>query len=104
MPENFVGGLFISRLARLSAAGLTARRSEPTLYAVRLINHANLSPEIRAALERELPGFGTLQQAVVWARAQTPPVLLVETIAQDEYTHDVIATFREGLVLIFAST
>jgi hypothetical protein len=71
---------------------------------VQLANRANLSPENHAALERELPGFNTLQQVIEWGRFQWPPVLLIDTIAQDEYTHDVIATFRDQFVLVFGST
>jgi hypothetical protein len=57
-----------------------------------------------AALEAELPVFGTLQQFVAWGDRQTTPARLIETIAHDEYTHDVLATFRDGLVLVFGST
>jgi hypothetical protein len=71
---------------------------------MQLVNRANLPDEIHSALERELPTFGTLQDVVAWGRTQTPPVLLIESIAQDEYTHDVIATWREGSVLVFGST
>ncbi len=71
---------------------------------MQIINRANLSSEARAELERELPSFGTLQEFVVWARAQRPPVLLVETIAQDEFTHDVIAPWRDGLTIILDAT
>lgn len=71
---------------------------------MQISNRANLTPEMHAALELELPNWGTLQQFVIWGGLQTPPALLVETIEQDEYTHDVIATFREGLVLAFGST
>jgi hypothetical protein len=71
---------------------------------MQIINRANLPLEIYSGLERELPAFGTLQEVVAWGRAQTPPVLLIESIAQDEYTHDVIATWRGGLVLVFGST
>jgi hypothetical protein len=59
---------------------------------------------MHAALERELPSWGTLQQFVIWGGLQNPPAILLGTIEQDEYTHDVIATLRDGLVLIFGST
>jgi hypothetical protein len=71
---------------------------------MRIIDRANLSPQTHSALERELSTLGTLQEAVLWGRRQTPPVILVESIAQDEYTHDVIATWRDGLVFVFGST
>jgi len=71
---------------------------------MQITNRANLTPEIHTALERELPDWGTLQQFVIWGGLQTPPAFLIDTVEQDEYTHDVIATFRNGLVLTFGST
>jgi hypothetical protein len=37
-------------------------------------------------------------------RAQTPPLVLAQTIALDEYTHEVIAPWRDGLLLVYSST
>jgi len=74
---------------------------------VQIINRANLSNETMTALERELPRFGTLQEFVLWGSARRPPVLLVETIALDEFTHDVIAPWRAmgaELTLVLEST
>jgi hypothetical protein len=72
--------------------------------AVQIVNRAKLSRAAQAELERELPDFGTLQQFVVWGTKQQPPVFLLETIALDEYTHEVIAAWRDGLFLAFFST
>ena len=74
---------------------------------MQIINRANLSNETMTALERELPRFGTLQEFVLWGSARRPPVLLVETIALDEFTHDVIAPWRAmgaELTLVLEST
>lgn len=71
---------------------------------VQIINRANLPVERLTALERELPRFGTLQEFVIWGSAERPPVLLTETIALDEYTHDVIAPLRDGLTLVLEAT
>jgi hypothetical protein len=60
--------------------------------------------EALADLECELPDFGTLQQFVAWGTKQRPPIFLLETIALDEYTHEVIAAWRDGLFLAFFST
>jgi hypothetical protein len=51
-----------------------------------------------------LPRFGTLQEFVLWGSAGRPPVLLTETIALDEYNHDVIAPWRNGLTLVLEAT
>lgn len=86
---------------------LLACERRSTLWPVQIINRANLSPEAFAALERELPPLGTLQQFVVWGSRQQAPVQLLETIAQDEYTHDVIAASRggkDGLFFVIGAT
>jgi hypothetical protein len=74
------------------------------LCRVQVVNRANLPIETLTALERELPRFGTLQEFVLWGSARRPPVLLIETIALDEYTHDVIAPLRNGLTLVLEAT
>lgn len=74
---------------------------------MQIVNRANLPIETLAALERELPRLGTLQEFVLWGARERPPVLLIETIAHDEYTHDVIAPWRardDGLTLVLEST
>ena len=71
---------------------------------MQIVNRANLSPEAHAGFERALPQFGTLQEFVSWGNQQQPPVFLQETIALDEYTHEVIAAFRDGLFLALSST
>lgn len=71
---------------------------------VQIINRANLPIETLTTLERELPRFGTLQEFVLWGSAKRPPVLLTETIALDEYSHDVIAPLRDGLTLVLEAT
>ena len=78
-----------------------------TLCLMQIVNRANLPIETLTALERELPRFGTLQEFVIWGSAQRQPVLLLETIALDEYTHDVIAPWRaqgSSLTLVLEAT
>lgn len=58
---------------------------------MQLTNRANLSRNVLAALQRRLPDFTTLQNFVVWGAHQAPPVRLLETVQQDEFTHDVLA-------------
>lgn len=96
---------FIRSLA--SRKALITAPLGPTLCHVQIVNRANLPIETLTALERELPRFGTLQEFVLWGARERPPVLLVETIALDEYTHDVIAPWRaqgNGLTLVLEST
>ena len=77
------------------------------LCPVQIVDRADLSIEKLTALERELPRFGTLQEFVLWGSARRPPLLLTETIALDEYTHDVISPWRaqgNGLTLVLEAT
>ena len=74
---------------------------------MRIVDRANLPIETLTALECELPRFGTLQEFVLWGSSRRPPVLLIETIALDEYSHDVIAPWRfqgAGLTLVLEAT
>jgi hypothetical protein len=71
---------------------------------VNFVDRANLTTDERLALSRDLPDWGTLQQFVAWGLSKSPPARLIETVEQDEYTHDVIASYRDGLVLVLGST
>ncbi|MBL8171291.1 MAG: hypothetical protein JNJ50_24235 [Acidobacteria bacterium] len=71
---------------------------------MQIANHAQLTPAQLATLQQEMPPFGTLHEFVLWGQRQHPPVFLGETIAQDEYTHDVLARWRDGLWLVFGAT
>ena len=50
------------------------------------------------------PEFKTLEEAVRWSAAQTPPVPTVTIVAQDEYCHDVVMGPWNGNYLIIAAT
>lgn len=67
-------------------------------------NRASLPDEAFAAIESGLPESGTLMEFIAWGLAQHPPVKPVETVALDEYSHDVIFGFRDGLILVLGST
>ena len=71
---------------------------------MQIVNRANLSPDAIRELERAWPEFGTLQQFVAWGSRQQPAALLLDTIPLDEYTHEVISGWRDGLFLIFSAT
>lgn len=71
---------------------------------MQLTNHANLSDDALRALREALPTAGTLMELVAWGRQQTPPVVLRQTVALDEYTHEVLVPWREPLWLVYSST
>jgi hypothetical protein len=71
---------------------------------VQIVNCANLPIEKLTEFEREPPRFGTPQEFVLWGSAQRPLALIIETLALDEYTHDVIAPWRDALILVPGAT
>ncbi|MBI1765400.1 MAG: hypothetical protein HYR56_28625 [Acidobacteria bacterium] len=71
---------------------------------MQIANHANLSIAALAALGAALPAHSTLMELVAWGKQQTPPVRLQETIALDEYTHEVVVPWRAPLWLVYSST
>jgi hypothetical protein len=71
---------------------------------VRLLeDRAGLSPEAREELDRLLEAVSLLEGLLRWAYAQQPPAALVEVLVQDEYSHDVVLTWRE-VFLVFDTT
>jgi hypothetical protein len=75
---------------------------------MRIINHANLSPEQIAQIEGELSGQQNLNDLMKWALSHPKgifvPSVVVDVIVQDEFTHDVIVPYRDGLVLVYDTT
>ena len=75
---------------------------------MRVINHASLEPEEIAQIESELSGQQNLNDVMKWAlshpRGTFIPSVVSQVIVQDEFTHDVIAPYRNGLVLVYDTT
>jgi hypothetical protein len=75
---------------------------------MRIVNHASLSPEEIARIERELVGQQNLQDVMKWAlshpRGLFIPSIVANVIVQDEFTHDVIVPYQDGLVLVYDTT
>jgi hypothetical protein len=72
---------------------------------MRVVNHANLSPEQIAQLEGELSGQENLSDVMNWALSHPKgvfiPSVVDNVIVQDEFTHDVIIPYRDGFVLVY---
>ncbi len=47
---------------------------------------------------------GTLHDVVVAALARTPPRLVSAVVVQDEYTHDVVLPWDDGVWLVYDAT
>ena len=71
-------------------------------------NHAHLSPEALRAVEAELEGHRTLLNVIEWGSAQPPdtvtPQVIADVVVQDEFTHDAIVPWRDGLVIVYGVT
>ncbi|MGH9944999.1 MAG: hypothetical protein ACRD9R_21830, partial [Pyrinomonadaceae bacterium] len=72
---------------------------------MRVVNYTNLSPERLAQVERELSWQQNLQDILKWALADQSgafaPSVVTDVVVQDEFTHDVLVSWRDGLVLVF---
>ena len=75
---------------------------------MRVLNHANLPSEVVADIAKELSGQENLNDVMKWAlsspRGTFIPEIVAEVIVQDEFTHDVIIPWRDGLVLVYDTT
>jgi hypothetical protein len=73
-----------------------------------VLNHSAVTRERLAAIERELAGQQNLNDVMRWALAHPPgvflPSIVAEVVVQDEFTHDVIVPWRDGLVLVYDTT
>ncbi|MEL6344093.1 MAG: hypothetical protein AAFV53_13320 [Myxococcota bacterium] len=65
---------------------------------------APLAPDRQATLAQIVASHTTLERAVTHWLHQTPPVDVIDVITQDEYTHDVLFTLSDGLVLVYDTT
>jgi hypothetical protein len=75
---------------------------------MRVVNHANLPPEQITQIESELSGQQNLNDVMKWAFAHPKgvfiPSVVADVIVQDEFTHDVIIPYRDGLMLVYDTT
>jgi hypothetical protein len=75
---------------------------------MRVVNHASLPPEEISRIEGELAGQQNLNGIMKWALSRPAgvfiPSVVADVIVQDEYTHDIVIPYRDGLVLVYDST
>jgi len=58
----------------------------------------------RLELQSALGPMRMLEELVRWGFAQRPPCAVDEVVVQDEYSHDVVLTWRGGRYLVFDTT
>jgi len=57
-----------------------------------------------AAIERDLSGLNCLADVVRWGVQATPERSIINVVVQDEYTHDVVVDYGDGIFLVFDTT
>lgn len=63
-----------------------------------------LRAQLGEALDREVMGLGSLQEVVRWGFSQSPPKDVAAVIVQDEFSHDVVLPWIDGIYLAFDTT
>ncbi len=74
---------------------------------MRLINQCCLSSEQLSELEALIPAQENLKDLMSWALSNPTsfiPQVVANVIVQDEFTHDVVVPWRDGLVLVYDTT
>ncbi len=60
--------------------------------------------ETLASIEAVVQGQKTLEDVVRWGLSRKPPRLIERVVVQDEYTHDVVLPWAEGVYLVYDTT
>jgi|KBSSwiStaDraftv2_1062776.scaffolds.fasta_scaffold204913_1 hypothetical protein len=74
---------------------------------MRLVNQSKLPKKRITDLETEIPEQENLKDVMKWALSnpgEFVPQVVADVIVQDEFTHDVLIPWREGLVLVYDTT
>ncbi|MEK6279457.1 MAG: hypothetical protein AABN95_03810 [Acidobacteriota bacterium] len=75
---------------------------------MRVLNHANLATSTIVEIEAQLADQENLRDVMNWALSYPAgtfvPQVVADVIVQDEFTHDVVVPWREGLVLVYGTT
>jgi hypothetical protein len=75
---------------------------------MRVTNRTSIAEPLFLAILRELPELENLQQLMNWAladeRGRFAPGVITRVVVQDEFSHDVVVPWRDGLVLVYDTT
>lgn len=72
--------------------------------APRWVDRAGLDDRRSEALAAEAGVHTTLEGVLQWALAKGREVQLVEVVTQDEFTHDVVLSYSDGVWLVYDTT
>jgi hypothetical protein len=59
---------------------------------------------VLASIEAVVVHHKTLEDVVRWGLAMKPPRLVERVVVQDEYTHDVVVPWADGVYLVYDTT
>jgi hypothetical protein len=71
---------------------------------IKLENRAGLNGEPYMALIREISGQSSIRHVVDWLGHHQPPLKMEDMVTQDEFSHDIMVPYRDGLYLVYDST
>ena len=74
---------------------------------MRVENQSDLSPDKLREIQASVPNQENLKDMMAWAFSSPgdfESTVVVDVVVQDEFTHDVIVPWRDGLVLVYDTT
>jgi hypothetical protein len=69
-----------------------------------LHDRVGLDPELRRRIEAAIADHGMLDRVIRWGLASEPRRVVAGVVVQDEYTHDIIVPWGDGLWLVYDCT
>jgi hypothetical protein len=74
---------------------------------MQIVNQANLPADRIAEITASIPHQENLKDLMAWAFSNPhdfSPTVVTEVIVQDEFTHDVVVAWRDGVFLVYDTT
>jgi hypothetical protein len=71
---------------------------------IELENRAGLDDEALPDLIRQVSGQRSIRQVVDWLGRHRPPLKMEDMVTQDEFSHDILVPYGNGLYLVYDST
>jgi hypothetical protein len=72
--------------------------------ALELENRAELDDEPFMNIVREISDQSSIRHVVDWLGRHQPALKIEDMVTQDEFSHDIMVPYRDGLYLVYDST
>jgi hypothetical protein len=66
--------------------------------------NTNVPPAALASIETLVASQRTLEDVVRWGLSRNPPRFVERVVVQDEYTHDVVIQWADGVYVVYDTT